>query len=438
MHIPFFRKNSKTEKNDLKAQSLANAQKALGFKRNSSTHKENDRNNKVTKDEDGVDLHKYTTIKKDHIIFGKQSTNLQKKSHRSSNKLQNVLDRESSKVDNNFIKKYQKSSTGKGASNREKIVKRKNLLRKSITILIIILSPFLLAAFIYFAIQTVLQIRDNDNTDNLITGQVYGFADIPVYPGSSFIFENYEDSTEVKEFISAGYSIYRLSPGTVWTDVEFFYNEQLQQLGWEQVKDVPRSDNSMKYGKYFVKEGIGLRIYTEIDDIVFQRVSETDAREGLKRVVDAENTRKQAIKQNSTVSLLPDYPWRLEMPGSYVVTYTSSNVSTIQKAKITMIGDTENFVEIIPFITYDGRLYDEHLFDYTSQNNISIVNSQTYLFSDLIGLKAQLKSEDDKNMVAYVINSPRDNVVFIFYGPADANSIMDFLVENIVPMNINR
>ena len=194
----------------------------------------------------------------------------------------------------------------------------------------------------------------------------------------------------------------------------------------------------MKYGKYFVKEGIGIRIYTEIDDIVFQKVSETDAREGLKRVVDAENTRKQVIKQNSTVSLLPDYPWRLEMPGSYVVTYTSSNVSTIQKAKITMIGDTVNFVEIIPFITYDGRLYDEHLFDYTSQNNISIVNSQTYLFSDLIGLKAQLKSEDDKNMVAYVINSPRDNVVFIFYGPADANSIMDFLVENIVPMNINR
>ena len=194
----------------------------------------------------------------------------------------------------------------------------------------------------------------------------------------------------------------------------------------------------MKYGKYFVKDGIGIRIYTEIDDIVFQKVSETDAREGLKRVVDAENTRKQVIKQNSTVSLLPDYPWRLEMPGSYVVTYTSSNVSTIQKARITMIGDTENFVEIIPFITYDGRLYDEHLFDYTSQNNISIVNSETYLFSDLIGLKAQLKSEDDKNMVAYVINSPRDNVVFIFYGPADANLIMDFLVENIVPMNINR
>lgn len=430
MKLPFFgSKNKKKSVQNSFSMERSNSQAVSRIKQCPQDSENSDKSERLN-------IYNNSTINKNRVIFAKQKVNTNQ-SNRTKNKLDLVLDKERNKIDKNFITKFKKSSAGKGASDRERSVNRKNFYRKLLILAIIILSPALLVAIIYFSTQAVLQIRNNDNNYLSITGQVYGFEDIPIYPGATFVFENYEDSAEVKEFISAGYSIYRLSPGTAWSDVETFYIDQLSQKGWQLVKDVPRSDSSMKYGKYFVKNMVGIRIYTEIDDIVFQRLSETDAREGLKRLVDTENARKQAIKQNSTISLLPDYPWRLDMPGSYVVTYTSSNVSTIQKAKITLIGDNVNFVEIIPFITYDGRLYDEYLYDYTSQNNISIINSEVYLFADLIGLKAQVKSDDDKNMVAYVINSPRDNVVFIFYGTADSNSIMEYVVQNIVPMNIN-
>jgi hypothetical protein len=147
----------------------------------------------------------------------------------------------------------------KKKNNKYTVRKRKNNLFKYIALLLIVGA---VGGVLYLAVNYIIQLRQNAYGEKeYAIENVIGLKDIPTYPNSYFLFKDNLNDSVVKEFISSGKSVYRLPKETTQKNVEEYYTEKLKNLGWELVQNVPIGTPDKKYGMYWVKNGIGLRIY---------------------------------------------------------------------------------------------------------------------------------------------------------------------------------
>ncbi len=200
---------------------------------------------------------------------------------------------------------------------------KKNIARVILTPFLILSSLLLIGALI----QLVLRIREKPsiNDDQYLEGTVIGFDDIPQFPQSEFIFPDTIEELAVQEFLSKGYSIYRLVPPKSYNDAKQFYMDSMQNFGWSFVQEVATESSTQKYGLYWQKEdeGTGVRIYNQINDIWYHKITDEQARTGLAEQVAYEKEIEKIIEDSKRVSLLPNYPWQLQLERDMTASYFS-------------------------------------------------------------------------------------------------------------------
>jgi len=304
----------------------------------------------------------------------------------------------------------------------------------------ILLPVFFLAivGIIYLSIKYVLFLRENAYSEKKyeITN-VIGLEDIPTFGGSEFLFSNNMDDSVVKQFLSGGNSAYRIPSNKTTEDVEKYYSERLPDLGWEFIQSIPIGTPDKKYGQYWVKDGKGLRIYSKFNDIWYESITENDSRTALSQLIQEEIEREMLMASNEKQDLLPDYPWRIEIPKEYLIKYFPTDFKNLRAVSFQKIGSTE-IVEIYPIGTWKQKELDFMLNDYckiksTQENKYGVMNSIPISFRDTLGLKSSIQTTQG-SITAYTIPNTFNSIVYVISTTQANSPLLGYIIDNIKPL----
>jgi len=232
----------------------------------------------------------------------------------------------------------------KVAQQRYLLGRKRRLLRR-LLLIIILLIIFLFVAFIMlYLLNNVWRLRSGkslplwqkitstfQSQDHNVGGStsenieyIKGILDvqIPKYPHSSFVFENMDvldskQKEQVARFLEKN-TVYVLDPGYKITDVYDYYKKILPSMRWTFVQERPETDGYLVAGVYFVRENLGLRIFTLTGkDIWYELLPASLAEEGLE-------SRMLAVKQqvfSVSIKRGPVLPklagWQINIPDGY-------------------------------------------------------------------------------------------------------------------------
>lgn len=305
-------------------------------------------------------------------------------------------------------------------------------------ILIIPLLLLLLGGFVYLSIRYITFIRSNAfDKEAYIVGDVVGIEGIPEYPGSEFIFKNKLEDSVVKEFLASGNSAYRLIE-TINTDkIQTYYKEELTKKGWELVMEVALGTEDRKYGQYWVKEGRGLRIYSKFKDIWYESITEEEARTALANRVQEEIEREMLMASSDKQDLLPDFPWKIQIPKEYIIKYSATDIKDFRAVSFQKLGSNE-IVEIYPIGKITNKALDYYLEDYckkksSEESTYSILNTVPSSFREYSSLIGSITS-GEKNLEVVVLTNSFNNYIYILSSTQTNDPLLGYILENIKPM----
>lgn len=330
------------------------------------------------------------------------------------------------------LRKKQKTTILK--KKNKKFQTRKNpKIKNNILILIFLLAIVGLAML---SVRYVIQLRNKAKSTTYENENVIGLENIPAYPGSEFIFERETDESVVKEYLTSGNSAYRLPSGTTMDELLEYYKEILTKRGWELVNSVSLGNEEMKYGDYYIKEGKGLRIYSKYKDVWYETISEKDAREGLSTQVKEEIEREMILAGGDYQTFLPDFPWVLNVPKEYIISYRSTDFSDFRTASLKKIGSNEE-VKIYPLGYQGAKFLDTYLEDMadilsTDENICSVYTAQITSFKGLNSLTGTIKCTEGTWNTQLVQNS-FNNVIYAISTNIET-PFFEYLIENIKPL----
>lgn len=179
----------------------------------------------------------------------------------------------------------------------------------------------------YYGIQKVIEIRAKSFSNKIdLNKKIIGYDDVPRYPGSEYIYEGLDDNELVQKTLNAGIAVYRVPYGHTTDEVFEFYTEYLPQFDWQFLQTAPLTSSDMMYGQYWVKGSKGLRIYSRLNDIWFETITDEEATTGLSARKAEIIEREQVLNQDELQALLPAYPWQLFVTGEYLIEYYTPDI----------------------------------------------------------------------------------------------------------------
>ncbi len=340
-----------------------------------------------------------------------------------------------------IIQRVKRKFTKKDSKYKKSAARRlrgDNYMAKLLQFVVIILIIPLFASVIYLIFNYVTSLRQSINSDTVSTGvNVIGFDSIPEYPKSKYIFKDNLDNDDVKKFLSSGQAIYRLDPKTTFDDVIEYYSIELPKNGWEYVLTVPLESEEQKYGEYWIKGELGVRIYSKLNDIWYQTITVSDARTGLEAQVKKEVELQLLLTENNNEDLRPDFPWVLSYSSDYLATYSSTDLGELQAVKFQRIGSNKS-VRIIPLgymgaFTYD-RFLENALKDINKKEKVtwSIINTVVTAIAGQEAISGKI-TNNGAVADAYIVGNPRNNVVYLLISSEESDPFLKFIVERIEP-----
>jgi len=321
---------------------------------------------------------------------------------------------------------------------RNKNTKRKTTksLSKNFFITLLVIIFFAIA---YLSVIYINKLRSVDSTNEFDNIMVMGIDDVPVYPESTFIFQNTLDQLSVSKFLSEGNSAYRLPLNTTSTEVIQFYNEKLPEFGWEFVLSVSVGSEDMRYGEYWIKANRGLRIYSKFNDIWYESITVEEARSGLAQEVKDEIARNLLLADSNTQDLLPDFPWIIEIPKEYVISYSISSYKNESAVTFRKLGSSET-ISLTPIAAKGSKAFDYMLNDYVKELNKKDEQGwgvkNTFIISTNTGsgLRGSIGMGDTLREVA-VIQNPYNNIAYVLDSNVYKAPFFEYILNSIQPQS---
>jgi hypothetical protein len=349
-----------------------------------------------------------------------------KEKHRSPvsgmKSLSNTKRRDPVKRKRNIFKKKSKVDKGK-----------KRRLKKVVSRIVLAIMIGILLGLAILSVRYVLNSRGNSG-EEYEKGDILGIEGVPIYPRSTFLFEESKDTSTVQNFLMSGRSAYRLPKDTDRDDIHTYYEQQLLDSAWTYELSVEIGSEDMKYGEYWSKDNVGLRIYVKENSIWYETITVEEAKNGLEDRVKAEVERELLLASAETQDLLPDFPWVLKVPKEYVVNYQSSDIGDFRKVSFKKIG-SDSLYSITPVGYYGGNTFDSYLYNYIDSMNTEgkewgVQNSyyvqrggKDVLLGDIVSPNGLLD--------AAVINNSYNTVVYVFLSASKEDPFFEYILENI-------
>lgn len=341
----------------------------------------------------------------------------------------------------------------------KKKFKRKNkaLRRKKVNIsslFFYIILPLIFIGLLYISVRSVLSMRGDGKAEDKEVEYVIGIEGIPAFPDSQFIFQNNINEISVANFVGSGNSAYRLPLNKNVSQAYAYYEEELPDLGWEHVLSVSVGSEEMKHGEYWVKDNTGLRIYSKFSDVWYELVSVEDAESGLRARVEKEIERDLLLATDDYQELLPDFPWKVKIPKTHIISYGASDYNDLRFVQFRKIGGGEK-VTVTP-VGRIGEVLDNYLNKYIqiiNRSNASeeiveegidmqvqaggwtIANTVISYTSYARALQGTITNGGEINDVA-VVQNLYDNVVYVIHSDGIGLPLFEYVFNNMQPQGM--
>jgi len=324
--------------------------------------------------------------------------------------------------------------------------KHKSSKRRSKTppssVIFYIIFPLVGIALLYISTLFIIRMRNRESFEVYEEQYVIGLEDIPIFPNSEFIFTNSINEPSVANFISSGNSAYRLPPNTSITKVYEYYEDVLPRKDWTFVLSVDIGSEEMKNGQYWTKKGVGLRIYSKFNDIWYELLSEEQAITGLRERVEREIERDLLLANQELQDLLPDFPWVIQIPKEYIISYRVSDFENLRLVEFKRIGSEERLI-ITPIGYIGSKPLDDLLREYVELLNKDGENlwniSNTLLTYTEYGraLRGTITENGRANTVA-VIPNPYDKIMYVLDYNLEQEEFFEFVLSNLEPQGLKK
>lgn len=311
----------------------------------------------------------------------------------------------------------------------EKAFQRKN--QKKIRLALFIATAVIILAALVPIINITVKLINDPAKKTPIANQapttVYGFNEIPLYPSSEFIYQNYLDQQAVKDFLSDGRAVYRIPPTSKFDEVREFYIQELPKKGWQHVGSIPLESEEKMPGEYFIKSDQGLRIYSQLNDIWYQKLTVEQAQTSLSQELASQKERDLIFSSLSGSELLPDITWELKIPPEYLVSYSTSSVKDNLKNIYLKKLNSSEFILFEPLAEIDSADPELLFEDYIKKHNEEIDS----LISNEKSEKERRRLQDQKltsNSVKFLTNE-RDGVYYILVSNMTDSPMIDYIAS---------
>jgi hypothetical protein len=136
-------------------------------------------------------------------------------------------------------------------------------------------------------------------------------------------------------------------------------------------------------------------------------------------------------------SLLPDYPWKIEIPKEYLIKYSPTDLKDLRAVSFQQMGSTQS-VEIYPVGKWKTKELDFFLNDYctiktTEETKCGVINSVPISFRDTLGLKSTLQINSN-TLSAYTVANTFNSIVYVISSSEQDSPLLEYLIENIKPL----
>ncbi len=246
---------------------------------------------------------------------------------------------------------------------------------------------------------------------------------IPVYDGAWFVFEDIsfldkKSQEEVSKFLQRN-SVYIIPAGHTFDDVKNFYKRTLSKYRWQFILERPNDDGYLVSGIYFVKENLGLRIYTLTGkDIWYEIIPKEYAESGLKNREIKVFTQEFLVDVASGKNLPPESGFNnLKIPSDYSVQIQQNFITNLN---ITSVFDEQKqlVVEIIPYKLTEKteketvkELTKEYISTKYPQIDSIEITEQEVASRTYKAYKAQFKINGEEY---FVLGIKKEDVVYMF------------------------
>jgi len=322
----------------------------------------------------------------------------------------------------------------KGNKNTKRATTRPLSRNFFVALLIIVFLAIAYLSVIY--INKLRSVDSNNEYDNIM---IIGINDVPVYPKATFIFQNTLNQPSVSKFLSEGNSAYRLPLNKSSFEVVEFYNEKLPEYGWEFVLSVSVGSEDMRYGEYWIKENRGLRIYSKFNDIWYESITVEEAKSGLAQEVKDEISRNLLLADSNAQDLLPDFPWIIEIPKEYVISYSVSSYKNESTVSFRKLGSSET-ISLTPVAARSSKAFDYILNDYVKELNKKNKEEwgikNTFIISTNTGngLRGSIGMGDNLREVA-VIQNPYNDIAYVLDSNIYKAAFFEYVLNSIQPQS---
>lgn len=322
-----------------------------------------------------------------------------------------------------------------------------------------------MGGLIFVGVRSVLQLktRNGNGDENLITmestGDVVGLPGLPAYPGSTFLFEDQIREETVQRFLSEGQSAYMIPDSSTWEDVVAYYNDELPSRGWEHLQSVELNDELRLHGEYWIfssdvseaedvaeeeNEGeqpelvqFGLRIYSKINAVWYEKITVAQAQSGLADEVAREKEIELLLAMGSMQELPKSFPWELSYPEIWDAEVRESRLIEAPLVEFFAI-ESEGIVTIEPIAFDAGKdlkvVGEEFLEEVNSRRGeedaFSVLTTEELTIAKQEASKFNLDGGETDGWMAVVVH-PGNGIVYAITSFGGEEAFFNYVLENL-------
>ena len=320
----------------------------------------------------------------------------------------------------------------------------------------------IIATLAVLGIRSVLELKTGRNGDDseMITiqseGDVVGLKGVPAYPGSTFMYEDDIGTDVVQQFLSKGASAYLLPSGTDWEEVAAFYSDELPSEGWEHVLSVSLGDEDRRNGEFWVYyayvidpaagepteeidelRSYGLRIYSKYSSVWYEKITVTQAQNGLADEVAEEKEIELLLAMGSMEELPDTFPWALSYPEMWDVDIREASLVEAPLAEFTSPeADGPVIIEPVAFdigspLSAEAEEFIAEINSRRSEEDVfDVVGTEEMKVAGLPALRYTLSSEGGTGMMVFVVH-PDNGIVYVVTALSGDEAVLNYIVENL-------
>ena len=320
--------------------------------------------------------------------------------------------------------------------NLEKLKKRRKreTLKKKFNLRKILMWVFLatIGITIIYGLTKLVNREKKETAQEIQT--VLGLEDIPIYPNTTFLYQQDISNQSLENLLAKGQSAYIINDKSNFKNVKEFYANQLTSRGWNLVLDVEIGAEDKRYGQYWIKEDKGLRIYSKYNDIWYETITPEEAENGLSNRVSEEIEIDMLLAGSDYQDLLPDYPWEIKIPKDYLIRYEVSEFEELRAVNFQRITTGRN-ITIYPIGYWGAKALDYQLEDYTDilsqgSEQWDIINTAVTTWMGNTSLNGKIASATNEREILMLKND-RNKVTYVLSTQDSSDPLYEYIIENI-------